>query len=137
MKYKYKVLIIDNKVDELVALKQLLEQEGFMVEEVNNGIEAIDKVKNEKFHIILLEIDIPVDNGLDLLRYIKKCDPMAQLIIMSEQSSMDIILYGLELGANDYIYKPLSKQTNLLKLIDISIEKLERWKDAIKELVAY
>jgi len=55
--------------------------------------------------------------------------------MMTDGSTMDSILKSLEYGANDYIYKPLKSAEYVLNVIDYSVQKLERWREAIIQLV--
>ena len=135
MKYKYKILIVDEKEEALATLKGHLEQEGYKVETTKSALEAFEKVKRDKYHIVLIDIAMPEMDGLQLLREIKKYDPMTQIIMMTESSTMDKILSSLEYGANDYIYEPLKSIEYVTSVIDYSVQKLERWRAAIIQIV--
>ena len=135
MKYKYKILIVDEKEQALATLKGHLEQEGYKVETTQSAIDAFKKVKSDKYHIVLIDIEMSEMDGLELLRKIKKYDSMTQIIMMTEHSTMDKILSSLEYGANDYIYEPLKSIEYVLSVIDYSVQKLERWREAIIQIV--
>ena len=135
MKNKYKILIVDEEVVVLCTLKKPLEQEGYIVETTQSAINAFEKVKSDKYHIVLTNIIIPEMDGLELLRIIKKYDPMTQIIMMTECSTMDKILSSLEYGANDYVYKPLKNAEYVIRVIDYSVQKLERWREAIVQII--
>ena len=135
MKNKYKILIVDEEEVVLCALKKPLEQEGYIVETAQSGTNAFEKVKSDKYHIVLINVVIPDMDGLELLKEVKKYDPMTQIIMMAECSTMDKILSALEYGANDYIYKPLKKPEYVISVIDHSVQKLERWREAIVEII--
>jgi len=134
MNYKYKILIVDDEEEVLDTLKKHLEQEKYKVETTISD-DALEKVKSDKYHIVLIDIVMPQMDGLELLREIKKYDPMTQIIMMTEGSTMDSILKSLEYGANDYIDKPLKSAEYVLNVIDYSVQKLERWREAIIQLV--
>ncbi len=134
MKYKYKILIVDDEEEVLDTLKKHLEQEKYKVETTISD-DALEKVKSDKYHIVLIDIVMPQMDGLELLREIKKYDPMTQIIMMTDGSTMDSILKSLEYGANDYIYKPLKSAEYVLNVIDYSVQKLERWREAIIQLI--
>ncbi|MBU3099300.1 MULTISPECIES: response regulator [Clostridium] len=135
MKYKYKILIVDEQDEVLVTLKKQLEQEGYKVETTQSDAEAFEKIKGDKYHIVLIDIAMPEIDGLQLLREIKKYDPMTQVIMMTEHSTMDKILSSLEYGANDYINEPLKSTEYVISVIDYSVQKLERWRTAIIQIV--
>ncbi|MCB2306203.1 response regulator [Clostridium estertheticum] len=135
MKYKYKILIVDEQDKVLATLKKYLEQEGYKVETTQSAAEAFEKIKSDKYHIVLIDIAMPEIDGLQLLREIKKYDPMTQIIMMTENSTMDKILSSLEYGANDYINEPLKSTEYVISVIDYSVQKLERWRAAIIQIV--
>src|SRR5471030_2589404 len=135
MKNKYKILIVYNEEDVLCTLKKHLEQEGYIVETTQSAANAFEKVKSDKYHIVLINVEMPEMDGLELLREIKKYDPMTQIIMMTEFSTMDKILSSLEYGANDYIYKPLKNAEYVVSVIDHSVQKLERWREAIVQII--
>lgn len=135
MKYKYKVLIVDENEEILSTLKQLLEQETYAVETTRSAINAFEKVKSDKYHIVLIDIDIPEMNGIELLKEIKSYDSLTQVIMMSGNSTMEKILSSLEYGANDYIQKPFTSVEHVLNVIDYSVQKLERWRKSIIQMV--
>lgn len=135
MNYKYNVLIIDQEQEVLSTLKKLLPPEGYTVETSQSATNAFEKVKSEKYHIVLIDIEMSEMDGVQLLREIKKYDPMTQIIMMTEHSTMDKILSSFEYGANDYLYKPLENTELAINLIDYSAQKLNRWREAIIQIV--
>ncbi|WP_373484603.1 response regulator [Acetobacterium sp.] len=137
MKSRYKILIVDNVENEEVVslLKENLEQEGYGVDACLSATEALEKVKSTKYHIVLTAIVMPQMDGLELLREIKKYDSLAQVIMMTEFSTMARILSALEFGANDYILKPYKSTEYVLEIIQYAVKKLERWRAAFIEIV--
>ncbi len=135
MNYKYKVLIIDHDEEVLSVIKKQLETDGFKVLTSQSTTEAYEKVKNNKYHIVLINIEMPQMDGIKLLKEIKKYDPMTQIIMLTEASTMEKILNSLEYGANDYIYKPLRSEEYVMNVIECSVQKLERWREAVMQLI--
>ncbi|SHI85659.1 response regulator [Lutispora thermophila] len=135
MKYKYKVLIVDEDENILYDIKKLLEQETYVVETTQSAMEAFEKVKKDKYHIVLVDTDFHEMNGIELLKEIKRYDALTQVIMMSGHSTMEKILNSLEYGANDYILKPFRSMDHVIGVIDYSVQKLERWRKSIIEIV--
>jgi len=133
MRDKYKILVV--KKEEAAAFKTLQELEGYKIEIVGSSIKAIEKVKRDKYHIVLIDIDMTDMDGIELLKKIKAYDALTQLIMMTNHSTMEKILDSLEYGANDYIVNPLKDLKEVEKIINYSIEKLERWRESIIEIV--
>jgi len=135
MKYKYKVLIVDDEEEILCTLKKLLEQETYVVETTRSSVDAFEKIKSDKYHIVLIDTDMPEMNGIELLKEIKSYDALAQVIMMAGNSTMEKILSSLEYGANDYIQKPFTSMEHVMQVIDYSVQKLERWRQSIIQIV--
>jgi len=135
MKYKYKVLIVDDEEEILCTLKKLLEQETYVVETTRSSVDAFEKIKSDKYHIVLINTDMPEMNGIELLKEIKSYDALAQVIMMAGNSTMEKILSSLEYGANDYIQKPFTSMEHVMQVIDYSVQKLERWRQSIIQIV--
>lgn len=90
----------------LENMTQNLEAEGFLVECATNFGEARDRIGVYEYDCILLDINLPDGNGLELLKIIKKKGLEDGIIIVSAQNSLDDKLQGLDLGADDYLPKP-------------------------------
>ncbi|HHW00992.1 MAG TPA: response regulator [Clostridiaceae bacterium] len=135
MKNKYKVLIVDKEEEILHTLKEFLEQETYTVETTRSSVDAIEKIKSDKYHIVLIDTDMPEMNGVELLKEIKSYDALTQVIMMSGHSTMEKILSSLEYGANDYIQKPFTNMDHVMQVIDYSVQKLERWRQSIIQIV--
>lgn len=135
MKNKYNILIVDNDKNELSAIKKFLKKEIYNIDTTISALDALIQVKNDKYHIILLNIDTSDMDGIELLKEIKKYDAMSQVIVMTNNSTMDKIFTCLELGANDYISNPCDNTQNVMNIIKCSVEKLERWRNSVIEIV--
>lgn len=135
MKDKYKVLVV-NREEELPELIHEFQQtEAYKIDIITSAIEAYEKIRKEKYHIVLIDIDIPDKNGLELLQEIKNYDSLTQIIMTTKHSTMDKILSSLEYGANDYIVNPFRNSKDTDDIINYSIDKLERWRKAILNII--
>ncbi|NRW83842.1 response regulator [Clostridium beijerinckii] len=106
------------------------------METCNDSVKALEMIKNNKFHIVITDIVMPNMNGIDLLKAAKSYDALTQVIMMTGYSTMEITIQSLEFGANDYILKPFKSIEYIIEIIDYSIQKLERWRESIRGLVA-
>lgn len=131
---KYKVLLVDEE-ETCCMLKKIMERDNYEINAAQNPIDALEKVKNEKYHIVLVDIDRPEMDGIELLKRIKEYDALTQVIMTARHSTMEKVLGSLEYGANDYIHKPFKSEEEIKKVIDCSVQKLERWREAIIQLV--
>lgn len=115
---KDKVLIIDDEEHIVELIRYNLENAGYDTVEAYNGVDGVKAAKNEKPTLILLDVMLPMMDGLEVCRKLRKDDttkhiPIIMLTAKSEE--IDKIL-GLELGADDYITKPFSVRELLARI---------------------
>ncbi len=123
-----KILVVDDEEGIRKSLSSYLKLEGYEVSTAGDGVEAINKLRESKYNIVLMDINMPEKDGLDALREIKAIDFSIQVVMMTAFSTFDKTMRSLEFGATDYIMKPFENLSEILKLVKISEEKLERWK---------
>ena len=100
-----KILVVDDEDNIRLAIKEYLEHENYLVDEAVNGNDALDKIENNKYDLIILDLMMPKMNGFDLLKNIHLEIP---IIILSAKNSEYDKLDGFNLGIDDYITKPFS-----------------------------
>lgn len=102
-----KVLVVDDEKLIVKGLRFSLEQDDMEVECAYDGEEALEKAKNDKFDIILLDIMLPKLTGLEVCQQIREFSSVPIVMLTAKGEDMDKIL-GLEYGADDYITKPFN-----------------------------
>jgi two-component system, OmpR family, response regulator MprA len=102
-----KVLVVDDERDLREALKTALSYEGFDVDTAEDGVEAFRKVKDMQPDLVLLDILMPKQNGIDTLRALRKesWGKDVPVIIMSVLDDMGRLSDALEAGASEYLVK--------------------------------
>lgn len=101
-----KLLIVEDEIELLNTTCGYLQNEDFVCESALNFFEAEDKLISYNYDVVILDINLPDGNGLDLLKFIKEKSPETGVLIVSAKDSLDDRLKGLDLGADDYITKP-------------------------------
>ena len=101
-----KLLIIEDEQDLQEMMAGTLRKDGFIVETASDFASAVDKLGGYSYDCVLLDINLPDGNGLDILRMIKDSGSSLNVIITSARDSIDDKITGLELGADDYLAKP-------------------------------
>lgn len=101
-----KILIVEDEIELQKVIQKSLEKEKFLVEFANNYADALDKIIGFDYDCILLDINLPDGNGMNLLKEIKKLHKQDAVIIVSAKDSVDDKVEGLNLGADDYLAKP-------------------------------
>ncbi|MBB6715747.1 response regulator [Clostridium gasigenes] len=122
---KKRILIVDDEKNIRIALKQCFKGENYKVEMVNDGKEAIEKLKNDRYELILMDYQMPNKNGLEVLEDIRKNNIETRVIIMTAYGTVDIAVDSMKLGAVDFISKPFT----IAKVKDVVRESIK--KDAI------
>jgi DNA-binding NtrC family response regulator len=108
MSEKIKVLVADDEVSILHSMKQLLEDKGLSVSVAQNGREALTKMENEGFDIVITDYYMPAMNGRELLSRIKEKFPKVLVIVISGFCSVEDRLDLLFKGAFNCIKKPFT-----------------------------
>ena len=102
-----RVLVVDDDPATVELLQEFLVAKGYEVLTASDGAEALQKVKEERPHVILLDIHMPKMDGLEVLRQVKAIDPTVSVIMVTGVNEEAIGRKAMELGAFDYIVKPL------------------------------
>ena len=102
-----RVLVVDDDPATVELLQEFLIAKGYEVITASDGVEALRKVKEERPHLILLDIEMPKMDGLEVLRQVKALDPTVGVIMVTGVNEQEIGRKAVELGAFDYIVKPL------------------------------
>ncbi|MDR1067632.1 MAG: response regulator transcription factor [Clostridiales Family XIII bacterium] len=102
-----KILVCDDQHMIHETLREYIESEGFVCVSAFDGEEALQKFRDEKPDLIILDLMMPKKNGMDVCREIRKESAVPIIMLTARGEEIDRIL-GLELGADDYIVKPFS-----------------------------
>ncbi len=102
-----KILIIDDERAIRRALKEILEFEGFDIDEAENGKEGLDKAKSGSYEIIFCDIKMPLMDGMEVLDELLKSKVETPLIMISGHGNIDTAVQAIKKGAFDFIEKPL------------------------------
>lgn len=101
----YKILICDDQPDIVNALKIYLAPEGYQLYEAQNGAQAVETVKKEGIHLVLLDVMMPVMDGVTATAKIREFSNVPIILLTAKSETEDKVL-GLNVGADDYITKP-------------------------------
>ena len=101
-----KILLIEDEPELQKSIQQYLEIEGNVVEVASDFRKALDKIIIYEYDCILVDITLPYGSGLDIIKEIKLKKSKVGVIIISAKNSLDDKVYGLDIGADDYLPKP-------------------------------
>ncbi|GAA6493354.1 response regulator transcription factor [Candidatus Bariatricus faecipullorum] len=104
-KEAYRILVVDDDREIVRSLGKLLELEGYQVLKAYDGLEALQKLVEDRVHLILLDVMMPKLNGLSALMKIREENNIPVIILSAKTEESDKVI-GLSMGADDYITKP-------------------------------
>jgi two-component system, response regulator, stage 0 sporulation protein F len=110
-----RILVVEDEDNTRQALTKLLTREGYFVEGVANGYEALSYLRRQSVNLIVTDIKMPRMDGITFLRELNKNFPKSNVIMITAYGGVDSYLEAMNLGAFEYINKPI--QIDELKII--------------------
>lgn len=104
------ILIVDDSDFMRVRTRQLLAGEGYSVVEASNGQEAVDKYREHRPDLVMMDITMPIMDGLTAVREIRKLDPQARVVMVSALGQQATVIEAIKAGAKDFIVKPFQPE---------------------------
>ena len=115
----FRVLIVDDEVDFLETIVNRLQKRKVEATGVPSGEAALELMKGKLFDVVLLDIKMPGGmDGIQTLREIKKVSPLVEVIMLTGHANLEVAVEGMEVGAFDYLMKPMDIDELLYKLED-------------------
>jgi DNA-binding NtrC family response regulator len=116
---KKRILVVDDEENARIGLSKLLEREGFEVESVSNGYEALNYLNQRQVNVIVTDINMPEMNGITFLKELNKNFPASNVIMITAYGGVESYIEAMNLGAFEYINKPvkIDELTSILKKI--------------------
>ena len=103
-----KVLVVDDEGIVLESCRRVLEAEGFAVALSPSVTDAIDRMASDRPALLLVDVKMPVHDGMYLLRQVRACYPDLPVVVMSGYATADTIRTAAELGAARFVAKPFT-----------------------------
>ncbi|MBI1318135.1 MAG: response regulator [Candidatus Hydrogenedens sp.] len=132
--HKVSLLIVDDDEDLRGSLSRYFRVLGYGVHEAPNGAEALRLLDREQVQVVISDIMMPVMDGIDLLRAIKKEHPMVHVIMITGYVTMDNALACMRLGADTLVFKPIEDFTALESAVEKAVEAVRHWVRLLKQL---
>jgi two-component system, NtrC family, response regulator HydG len=121
---KAKILVVDDEISQRKMLEANLSLEGYQVFQADDGSDAIKRVSQEFFDLILMDNRMSQIDGIEALKEIKKISPGIPVIIITAYASVETAVEALQAGAHDYLQKPLDIEELKIKVT----QTLEFWR---------
>ena len=114
-----KILLVDDEIEITEINKRYLEQGGYDIDIANDGKEALEKYKRNKYSLIITDIMMPNMDGYDLISEVQYLDTEQPFLFITAKTTEPDKIYALSLGADDYIVKPFSPRELVLRVRNI------------------
>ena len=114
----FSVLLVDDEKEFLDTLLERMKMRQVNVQGVYNGPEALKLLEQKPIDVVVLDVRIPGMDGIETLREIKKLHPLIEVIMLTGHADMEIAIQGMEMGAFDYLLKPIEIDELLYKIQD-------------------
>jgi len=118
-----KTLLVDDEKEFLETLLKRLAKRNLQVAGAESGEKALSFMEENRVDVVVLDVKMPGMDGIQTLREIKKRDPLVEVIMLTGHASMEIAIEGMELGAFDYLMKPINIDDLLYKIQDAHKKK--------------
>ncbi|MBD3183098.1 response regulator, partial [Candidatus Poribacteria bacterium] len=135
------ILIVDDEEKVRIILRMLLEEHGYTVTEASSVTEAVQRINEDVFDLILTDLrmnDNSGKDGMDVLKAAKQTDPVMEVIVLTGYGTVESAVEAMKLGAFDYIMKPVA-QDELLVRVERALarrqmtEEIERLRERLRK----
>ena len=114
----FQTLLVDDEIEFLDTLLKRLNKRELRVHGVQSGEAALAYLEQNAVDVVVLDVKMPGMDGVQVLREIKKRNPLVEVIMLTGHASMEVAIEGMELGAFDYLMKPINIDDLLYKIQD-------------------
>ncbi len=128
---KMKIMLVDDEERYLQTTARLIEKKGYEVLTAQSGERALEILKVQTVHVVVLDMKMPGMDGNETLRAIKAIYPLVEVIMLTGHATVDSAIDGLRNGAFDYLMKPADLDQILEKALD-AFEKRQRIEEKIR-----
>jgi DNA-binding response OmpR family regulator len=130
-----KILIVEDEQRLAEILKKQFEEHGFCVEIANDGYIGKQFVEKNSYNLIILDINLPLINGYDLCKEVRKTDSIVPIIMLTALGTLDNKVSGFDAGADDYVLKPFDFR-ELLARVNVFLRRADTSEKAEKLTIA-
>ncbi len=130
---KTRLLLVDDDPAMIRLLARVIDRsfgEEIELHSLTDPAEARDAIERNLIDILVTDLEMPGTNGLSLLRCAKRRNALTQVLFITGHSSLAALSDALDLGATDYLLKPLD-QTELVELLQQAQKRIRRWREAL------
>jgi DNA-binding NtrC family response regulator len=120
---KEEILVVDDERQLLMAVHETLERKGYSVTTATNGVEAIRKLRDGHFQLMISDVRMPHMDGLELLQRARQLAPQTPVVLLTAYATVENAVEAMRFGAKDYLLKPFTS-SQLLGAVERYIAKI-------------
>ena len=113
---KARILIVDDEANILALMAETLRLVGFATETALRGVDALSRIRGGGIDLVLLDINMPIMDGFEVLEKIHQIKPGLPIIMLSARQEKTDVIEGLRKGADDYVSKPFSVEEVVMRI---------------------
>ena len=113
---KIRVLLVDDEEEFVETLAQRLEVREFDVTTALSGADALERLEHEEVDLVILDLQMPGVDGIEVLRKIKELKPLIEVIMLTGHATVETAIEGMKLGAFDFLIKPTETEELVEKI---------------------
>ncbi len=126
------ILVVEDELSLAKAIKKILEQHGFFVDTVHDGLSAIDYAKGMEYNLIILDVMLPRLDGFEVVRILRKDGISTPILMLTARTATADKVTGLNEGADDYMTKPFDTAELLARVGALTRRRGEVMVNSIK-----
>ncbi len=127
-----RVLLVDDEVEFVDTLAKRMKKRKLKASSVNSGEEALEFLGQHPTDVVILDVKMPGIDGIQTLREIKQQYPLVEVIMLTGHANVEVAIQGMEIGAFDYLMKPMAIDDLVYKIQD-AYKKKAIQEEKIKE----
>jgi len=112
----HRILLVEDEETLAIGLEYNLKEEGYQIDWVTDGKEALDKINEVTYDLIILDVMLPYVDGFEVAEKVRKKYPQLPILFLTARTGVRDRIKGLELGADDYLTKPFHLKALLLRV---------------------
>lgn len=120
---KVRTLLVDDEADFIDTLAKRMKRRGLDTSTVNSGEDAIEFLARNPVDVVILDVKMPGMDGIQTLREIRQRHPLTEVIMLTGHANVEVAIQGMEMGAFDYLMKPMAIDDLVYKIQDAHKKK--------------
>lgn len=134
-----RILIVDDEDEFTRILSERLAARGLTVDVADSGAAALEKVRARSFDVVVLDMVMPVMDGMETLKKLREENPELQVILLTGHATVEKGVKAIQMGAADFLEKPADIDRLMEKIRDAKVKKTllveKRWRDRIGDIL--